>query len=83
MMKPNHDGTLDEEKVHSYNAPICAIILSTAQSAGSLVFLPMQCFHPLKYKKSDVDQKDDYLENWEELQVTPKEQPQDHRFQVL
>ena len=49
-MKPNHDGTLDEEWVHSYNAPICAIILSTAQSAGFLVFLPMQCFHPLKYK---------------------------------
>ena len=49
-MRPNHDGTLDEERVHSYNAPICAIILSTAQSAGSLVFLPMQCFHPLKYK---------------------------------
>ena len=29
------------------------------------------------------DQKDDYLENWEELEVAPKEQPRDHRFQVF
>ena len=29
------------------------------------------------------DQKDDYLENWEELKVKPKEQPRNHRFQVF
>merc|ERR550517_1368041 len=39
-------------------------------------------FSPVLQHEVLIQQKDDYLDNWEELEVTPKEQPRDHRFQA-